>query len=490
MIKRLLAGLFLSFDLAAGASEKPNILIFIVDDMGIMDTSVAFVPDAEGKPQRFALNDFYRTPSMKKLASNGVRFATFYANSVCSPSRISLLTGQYSARHKTTQFIAPEKRNSGPVGWKWEGMKPGEVSLQGVLRDTGYTTAHVGKAHLGPVGKIGSDPTKLGFDFNIAGCAYGRPGTYYGEEGYGKGGKRAVPGLEKYHGSETFLSEALTLEAKDLLTEIVKKEKPFFMQMSHYAVHSPFDSDPRFAKHYANSDKSAKAQAFATLIEGMDKSLGDLIAHLEKIGEAEKTLVIFLGDNGSDAPVGGTMAVASSDPYRGKKGTFLEGGMLAPLIISWAKVSPDHPLQKKFPVKQGLVSGDFVTVCDLMPTILKITETNAPAEHVMDGQEITSYMASHQGEHKQEFLMHFPHGHRSSNYTVFRKGDWKLIKRYGSPPAKEFELYNLSEDRAERNNLVEKEPDKLQKMHQKMKDELNRTGAQYFKKGGKKKDGG
>src|SRR5207247_1464579 len=112
-----------------------------------------------------------------------------------------------------------------------------------------------------------------------------------------------VPGLEKYHGQDIFLSEALTIEAKSHVADAVKDGKPFFLYFAHYAVHAPFNSDPRFADHYKDLGRLAAAQAFATLIEGMDKSLGDMLDQLDQLGVAENTLIFFLGDNGSDAPM-------------------------------------------------------------------------------------------------------------------------------------------------------------------------------------------
>ena len=465
------------------AAEQPNILIFLVDDMGVMDTSVPFVVDAQGKPQVHPLNQYYNTPSMEALAKTGVRFSHFYANSVCSPSRASLLSGQYSARHKVTQWINPTGKNSGPKGWNWEGAKAKDITLQSTLRKAGYTTIHVGKAHLGPFKHVGADPLKVGFDINIAGTAIGRPHSYYGEKDYGKGNIRAIPHLDKYHGTDTFLTEALTLEAKATLTKLAKQDKPFFMHMSHYAVHAPFNLDPRFAAKYKTSGKGKSAQAFATLVEGMDKSLGDLIMHLEDIGEAENTLVVFLGDNGSDAPLGSKTTIASSAPYRGKKGTCLEGGMRAPLIIGWAKPSADSAIQKQFPVTQGIVSKKFVHICDLMPTILKVTGTNTPKSHVQDGQELTEFMAKHTGEHKQEFLMHFPHGHNSSNYTVLRKGDWKLVKHYGDKKQQGMiELFNVVKDISEENELSAKMPKKVEELDKVMQSRLDDCQAQYWAK--------
>jgi arylsulfatase A-like enzyme len=128
-------------------------MVFLVDDMGVMDTSVPFLTGADGQPKRYPLNDWYRTPGMERLASNGVRFNQFYAMSVCSPTRISILTGQNAARHRTTNWINPRTDNAGPQGapdWNWAGLAKGDVTLPGILRGEGYRTIHVGKGHFGP----------------------------------------------------------------------------------------------------------------------------------------------------------------------------------------------------------------------------------------------------------------------------------------------------------------------------------------------------
>src|SRR5688572_15941092 len=268
---------------AAVAAEKPNIIIFLVDDMGVMDTSVPFLTDEAGQPKRYPLNDYYRTPNMERLASGGVRFNNFYAMSVCSPTRASIATGQNAARHRTTNWINPDRANAGPLGppnWNWQGLKPGDVTLAGLLRAGGYRTIHVGKGHFGPRNSPGADPRNLGFEVNVGGASIGAPASYYGAANYGNAGgtiqktaPSAVPHLDKYHGSETFLTEALTMEACAQVSAAVEAGQPFFLNFAHYAVHAPFNSDSRFAAHYRDSGKPPPAQAFATLIEGMDKSL-------------------------------------------------------------------------------------------------------------------------------------------------------------------------------------------------------------------------
>jgi arylsulfatase A-like enzyme len=459
----LCLGGFLLF-LNLSSKQKPNIILFLVDDMGVMDTSVPMLADKEGKPEKHPLNEWYRTPNMERLAKQGVRFSQFYAQSVCSPTRASLMTGQNSARHRVTQFISPESKNAGPEDWKWEGLTAKDTTLPFVLRSNDYHTIFAGKAHFAPIGYEGEDPTKLGFDINIAGCSFGAPGSYFGEDGYGnldpKRKKRAVPGLEKYHKTDTFLSEAITLEAKEAVTRSIQKEKPFFLYMSHYAVHSPFQSDPRFIKNYENSKKPRPAKSFATLIEGIDKSLGDLMDHVADKGVAENTLILFVGDNGSDGPLGDTYGYFSSAPLRGKKGTCYEGGMRVPFIASWAKAAKNNPFKI---ARNHLHHEQIGTVMDIYSTIVDASNSSLPAKHPVDGVSLLPQLSGKSNnERPDHFMCHFPHSHRSSYFTSFRKGDWKLIYRYltsggkrkSKDPLLKYELYNLKNDPYETKNLA------------------------------------
>lgn len=472
---------------ATAASAKPNILVFLVDDMGLMDSSVPFLTDGNGKPERHPLNDFYQTPNMLRLAEQGVRFSNFYAMSVCSPTRVSIMTGQTSARHHTTQFIKPESNNAGAYGaadWQWEGISKTHVTLSRLMRQAGYRTIHAGKAHFGPVGSFGEKPENFGFDVNIAGCAYGQPGSYYGIDSFGhakKGReKRAVPGLDKYHGQDIYLTEALTLEMNAAITEAVAAKKPFLAYMSHYAVHAPFQSDARFAGNYTDHNK--RQAAFATMIEGMDKSLGDMLDHLEKLGVAEDTIVLFLGDNGTDAPIGPTHEIACSAPLRGKKGTHYEGGMRVPFIAAWAKPQTKNRFQKKTPIQANSISGSLGAVYDLFPTLLSFAGAKSPAKHPVDGINLRPLLSGKAGEPDREFLMHFPHSHRSSYFTAYRKGDWKLVYHYRSDGKIKWpltELFDLANDPYEASNLSVAQPKKLREMMAAMTASLQKAGAQY-----------
>ncbi|MES2470326.1 MAG: sulfatase [Verrucomicrobiota bacterium] len=483
---RLLPVLFSFLVLMAASSaaeQRPNIVVFLVDDMGVMDTSLPFLTDSTGKPQRHPLNDYYRTPNMERLAARGIRFNNFCAMSVCSPSRISLMTGQNAARHRTTNWINPDQDNRGPNGpadWNWQGLGKEAVTLPALLRTNGYRTIHVGKGHFGPRGSDGADPVHFGFDINVAGSSIGAPGSYFAAQHFDRpqnpknrekapSGNQAVPGLEKYHGQDIFLTEALTLEAKAHVSAAAKEKKPFFLHLAHYAVHAPFNSDPRFAAHYTHSGKPANAQAFATLIEGMDKSLGDLLDHLDALGIADHTLVIFLGDNGTDAPLGDPHEVACAAPLRGKKGSHYEGGMRVPFIAAWAGPGPEDGPRKRLPIAINAIQSQQAAIQDLFPTLLNLTGINPPPGHVIDGKRLDTLLAGTPDPNRDEtFLMHYPHApHRSDYWTSYRDRAWKVIYHYFPTKVSEgshYQLFNLKADPFEQTNLATTHPAELQRL--------------------------
>lgn len=489
--------LFLSLFVSSAAAKQPNIIVFLIDDMGVMDTSLPFLTDKSGEPKRYPLNDYYRTPSMERLAKRGIRFNQFYAMSVCSPTRISILTGQNAARHRATNWINPKTDNAGkngPPTWNWAGLKKDDVTLPGILSGRGYRTIHVGKAHFGPNDHEGSEPLNLGFDINVGGASFGAPGSYYGESNYGLGTKRAhhaVPHLEKYHGTKTFLSEALTIEAKKHVAASVKSGQPFFLHFAHYAVHGPFQSDPRFAANYTDSGKPKSAQAFATLIEGMDKSLGDMLDQLDELGIAEDTLIFFLGDNGSDAPLGHEHDVACAAPLRGKKGAHYEGGIRVPFIAAWAKANPKNPHQKRLRIPAGRIQSQVANVTDIFPTLLAFTGSKTPKGHAVDGASLDTLLSGKRDRsRKQQFLMHYPHGpHRSNYFTTWRDGDWKVIYHNFPDEAPKggklqsggarYELFNLADDPFESTNLAESKAKILGRMMRGLASQLANHQAVY-----------
>ncbi|MDX2431978.1 MAG: sulfatase-like hydrolase/transferase, partial [Bacteroides sp.] len=323
--------------------SRPNIILFYVDDMGWQDTSVPFYSETT------KLNQRYQTPHMERLAKQGVKFTEAYACAVCSPSRISLMTGMNAARHQVTNWTLrkdkspdPPDKNIKPPLWNMNGMTLGgntpltveATSLPVILSEAGYRTIHVGKAHFGALGTPGEDPLNLGFDVNIAGHAAGGPGSYYGKYNFSaewRGGDSIwdVPSLEAYHGKEIYLTEALTHEANKEIDRAVLDGDPFYLYLSHYAIHAPWEMDDRYYQKYLDAGLTEFEATYASMIEGMDRSLGDIMDNLKSQAIAENTIIIFMSDNGQHR------GVPLNKPLRGHKLTPYEGGIRVPLIVRW-----------------------------------------------------------------------------------------------------------------------------------------------------------
>ena len=480
-----LRSLFISCALAASvqAADKPNIVFFLVDDMGTQDTSVPFYQNADGKFVTTDHNKLYRTPNMEKLAENGRMFTRAYAYSVCSPTRVTLMTGQAAPRHKVTTWTHPKTHKTDPglvktktiksPKWNQKGVPENITLLPHILKKSGYTSLFAGKAHFGPDDTPNGNPLNLGFDVNIAGFGGGGPGSYYGKENYSARFRGEtiwdVPGLEKYHGTDTYLTEAITIEMNAAITKTVEKKKPFFAYMSHYAVHAPFlHPDPRFKKNYPTL--KGHGLAFATLVEGMDKSLGDMVAHLEKLGVAEDTLIVFYSDNGSASPLW-------TKTLRDKKGSRFEGGTRVPLIVAWAKPNSNNKFQKALPIPKGTVDNHMVTCLDMLPTFANLTGSEKPKDAIWDGYDVSSYfMGKNKVERKGGFLVHFPHRHQNTLFSNYLVGDEKIIYNYSS---KKWEMYNIKTDPKEGNNLVQAHPAKALKLAKMMIAELDSQNANY-----------
>ena len=491
-MRTMFAYVLLIMSCTAFADRPPNILFFLVDDMGVGDTSLPLL-FKDGKEQRIKQNDLYRTPNMEKIAASGRRFTNAYAYSVCSPTRISLMTGQAAPRHRVTTWTHPKqssvdtglvrkKKIRSPGDWAITGLDRSLPLLPRLMRQAGYRTLFAGKAHFGPDDTPSGNPLNVGFDINIAGFGGGGPGSYWGKYNYSANHRTKkhvwdVPGLEKYHGTDVFLTEAITLEMNKAIEDSVNAKKPFFAYMSHYAVHAPWIyPDMRFTKNYPQL--KGHGLAFATLVEGMDKSLGDIIGKLEALGVAEETLIIFFSDNGS--------AWSSGAPFRDKKGSRFEGGLRVPLIVSWAKRNPENSFQKRFPIPANSVEHGMVTCVDLMPTMLKLAGVKIPNEAKIDGHDIRPYFLGTKGVHRpQEFLTHFPHRHRNTLYSTYRKNEWKIIFNY--EPDK-WELYNLQDDPFEETNLVDQRPKVALMLAKEMVAKLDSMDARYPRSIGSNED--
>lgn len=467
---------------SAIAAERPNLLVFLVDDMGWQDSSLPFHSDASRQPLATDLNHRYRTPNMEALAARGMIFTRAYAHPVCTPSRVSLMTGKNAARHHVTNWTNPAGTENSdkdvphlrsPEGWLRTGMAADEKPLPALLKAAGYQTIHCGKAHFGSRGAFAQDPKAIGFEVNIAGNEIGHPASYFAKENFGKGSNH-VTGLEKWHGKDEFLTEVLTRELCGAIETAAKGEKPFFAYMAHYAVHSPFQQDPRFSANYPDLPRAQRA--YATLIEGMDRSLGDILAKLDQLGIAEETFVVFISDNGGDAPIPNDNAnptVSGNAPLRGKKGMRYEGGIRIPMIAGWAKAG-DGESQAELPVTPGSRTDDLVSLVDLFPTLLGLA--GAKDIPVFDGHDLRPYLKGDTGYHRPQWLVtHYPHGHNNDHFSILHEGSWKFIRNYADGST---ELYDLSKDLAENRNLTKAHPKRSAAMEKALDEHLRAYGAQ------------
>jgi arylsulfatase A-like enzyme len=460
------------------SQNKPNIVFFLVDDMGWQDTSVPFHTEIT------ELNKRYHTPNMELLASQGVMFTQAYAHSICSPTRVSLMTGMSPARHMVTNWtlrknIAPGDKKDHPksqsADWNLNGLQP-EPGIESsvyaktfptFLQKAGYKTIHVGKAHFGAKDTPGENPLNQGFDVNIAGHAAGGPGSYHGKNNFSAAWRNAdliwdVPGLEKYHGKDINLTEALTLEANTEIEKAVGEEKPFYLYMSHYTIHAPWEVDNRFIDKYKNTELSEYDQVYASMIESMDKSLGDIMHNLKKLNIEENTIVVFMTDNGQPS------SSTPNLPLKGHKGLAYEAGARVPFIVKWPGVTNSNTR-----------CSEYFIIEDLFPTFLEMggLESYDQIGSIIDGKSIVPLIKGKKNKLKnREIFWHFPHIMHKPYvpYSSIRKGDWKLIYFHTN---RELELYNLKNDIGEEKNLVKENSEKTKELSTILSDFLRETKA-------------
>ena len=481
----------LSLSLALSAqidNGKPNIVVFLVDDMGWQDTSVPF------HTERTPFNDLYHTPSMERMASRGVRFTQAYSAAVCSPTRVAIMTGQNPARHRVTNWtLRPNQDSSGkterlgpPKGWRMEGLQPGVPILPELLRSVGYVTIHAGKAHWGAQGTPGSDPKKLGFDVNIAGHCAGAPASYQGLQSFAKPKKSTwdVPGLSRFKGKDIHLTEATTIAAMDAVRKAVQRKRPFYLYLAHYAVHTPLQPHRPYIDRYKRLGLDPAEARYASMIEGMDASLGQVFNTLEALGVAEETLIVFASDNGGLSAVArgktpiGTGRDTHNAPLRAGKGSAYEGGTRTPFMVSWARPVEGHALQSTIPVAQNASNATPIMIEDLFPTVLSWADVDAPDG---DGRDLTGFLASEGTDEdmRRPLLFHYPHKWGPKGYmphSSLRIGDWKMIYFYED---RRWELYNLKDDLSEKVNLATAERSQLERMAKQLIQKLKDRDALY-----------
>jgi arylsulfatase A-like enzyme len=461
---RLIYILILLFFISCNSSnliEKPNVVLFMVDDLGWQDTSVSFWNN-ETK-----FNKLYNTPNMERLAEMGVKFTNAYATPVCSPSRISLMTGMNAAKHRVTNWtLHPNKKKPAEINhktfefpdWNYNGLSISDsvsnsvyaTPLPQILNDNGYYTIHAGKAHLGAIGYPSSDPLNIGFDINIAGHAAGAPQSYLGTDNFGNNDQKnkiwAVPGLEKYHGKNIFLTQAITEEVLIKIQNPIKSKSPFFLYFSLYGVHAPLMEDNRFVEKYKNIGIENSEIKYASMIESMDYALGIVLDELKKKDILKNTIIVFMSDNGGLSAVArGGQKHQHNYPLKSGKGSIYEGGIRVPMIV----YSPFHKTNVK-EIDQPVIIEDF------FPSILELTNSKKSSiVQEIDGQSFVPLLNNEEIENKPLFW-HYPNwwgpnGPGIGSYSAVRQEEWKFIYFHDTQT---IELYNLETDISENNNLI------------------------------------
>jgi len=445
-------------------TSQPNIILFFVDDLGWQDTSVPFWD------QVTKFNKLYKTPNMKRLAAKGVKFTNAYSTTVCSPSRVSLMTGMNAARHRVTNWtLRPDTKQPMELNhpnlefpsWNFNGIATSgniknavyATSLPQLLNDKGYYTIHAGKGHFGAIGYSSENPINLGFDINIAGHAAGAPGSYLGRDNFGNGDPKrkiwAVPGLEKYHGKDIFLTQAITKEALSSLSKPIELDQPFFLYLSLYGVHTPFMADNRYINNYIVQGLSRQEAKYASMIESMDAALGKVLDFVENKGIANETVILFMSDNGGLSAVarGGEKHLHNA-PLKSGKGSVYEGGIRVPMMAYWPGVTQENQIEET-----------PVIIEDFFPSIINMAGINKyQTIQKIDGQSFVSLLKEEPNDlDERPLFWHYPNewgpkGPGIGSFSAVRKGPWKLIYFHED---QHFELYNLTIDISEQNNLFQ-----------------------------------
>ena len=439
---------------AAADARPPNVILILIDDLGWTDLG------CQGSA-------FYETPHIDRLAASGMRFTHAYsACTVCSPTRAAVLTGMYPGRLHITDWIEGHKRPFAKLKVPdWTKHLPHEtLTMAEVFRANNYATAHVGKWHLG-----GEEywPTTQGFDVNIGGNHRGQPPSYFFP--YERDAIK-LPGLADGKEGE-YLTDRLTDEAIGFIN--ANRERPFFIYMPHYTVHTPLQAKPDLITKYRAKaerlpDQPHRNAVYAAMIESLDEGVGRLMAALDELKLRENTIVIFTSDNG------GLASSTSNVPLRAGKGSAYEGGVRVPLIFSYPRV-----------IVAGSTSGTPAMSMDLLPTLVKLCGLELPKQSAFDGINLAPALIQSGAIIRDALYWHYPHYHPggATPYGAVRAGDWRLVEFYETSKV---ELYHLKVDVGEKNDLAAAEPAKrdqllgmLQKWRESVKAQMPTPNPDY-----------
>lgn len=433
--------LFALFFSAIAKNKQPNVVFFLVDDLGWKDVSC------------FG-SDFYRTPNVDKLAAKGVMFTNGYAAcTVCSPSRASIMSGKYPAKINCTDWIE---------GWKYPFAKlsvpdwtmymdTSEYTMAEAFKDAGYITGHFGKWHLGEDSIYW--PENNGFEINMGGWKFGAPykNTNLGYNGYFP--PFGNPRLKDKKGDE-YLTERLADEAVSFIDK--NKGKPFFLNFWFYNVHGPHQAKQDKIDKYkvlVDSTKLQQNPVYAAMVEHMDDAIGKVMDKLEELELIENTIVVFSSDNGG---LSRDNKITNNAPLKYGKGHMYEGGVRVPNIV----VIPNMK-------KAGTIDETPIISMDFYPTLAELADINIPEKIIkqQDGKSLVNLLTGEGEWHRDAIYWHYPHYHveGATPYSAVRKGDWKLIRFFEDDS---YELYNLKNDISETNDLKNEYPETVAELKQ------------------------
>lgn len=444
----------------AGES-RPNVIVILADDLGWRDTTVYG-------------SQFYETPNIARLAERGMTFTNAYsASPLCSPTRASVLTGLWPARLRFTtpaghlpkvvldpkvpdqarpdrKAVTPQTRTRLPNKY---------VTYAEVLKNADYATAFMGKWHLGRAPYL---PEHQGFEEVVGGRGHpGPPGGYFAP----------FPKIDTIPNAKLgeHIDDILGREAVAFIKD--HRDGPFLLNFWPYSVHAPFQAKLDLIEKYgakADSDEPQNCPTMGAMIETMDKNIGKVLDALDRLGIADETIIIFTSDNGGNmySEVDGVVPTSNA-PLRNGKGSIYEGGQRVPLIVVWPGV-----------VEPGSDSDTVVTSVDYFPTLLEMLELQVTEEVAFDGVSLVPLLNGSGTLDREAIFCHFPHyvpatGNLPS--TSVRRGDWKLIRFYadGEDQTDRFELYNLTDDPGERNDLSAEKPELVAELDR-LIDDFNR----------------
>ena len=423
---------------AAVASRPHNVIVVLVDDLGWRDLA------CQG-------GDAYETPSIDRLAAEGMRFTRGYAAcTVCSPSRAALMTGQYPARLHLTDWIAGhDKPDAKLLPPDWTKHLPLEATtLAERLRSAGYATASIGKWHLGGPRFF---PEHQGFDKNVGGCDKGHPPSYFSPYG--------IPTLPDGPEGE-YLTDREAAEAVRFIAE--HREDPFFLYLPHYSVHTPLQGKPDVTARYEAKrppDRSPWKPTYAAMVESVDDAIGRILDTLEALGIREQTAIVFTSDNG------GLAWVTDNRPLRAGKGSAYEAGVRVPLIVSWPGVT-----------RPGSTTDVPAITPDIPATIQSLTGVRPDPEQPLDGRDLSDVLAGGSLD-RDALFWHYPHYHPggATPYSAVLAGRWRLVHFYEDDRD---ELYDLATDPSETMDLAAAEPERRTALRATLDGWLVETGAQ------------